>query len=438
MEQKKDYSGIIEYSEENRNLLINDDKCDKYDYLVAVACGAIGGLIDVFLVGAPGESVLGNWTDKQVDNVVKSFARKMGWSPREKNRDNIASAIGFLRDKYKVNYDQASTKAVGGAFNMYTRDHHMKSLAHSPDIIGLFFSIINQFTETSSFIADGRIITIKSDSFELQGGNFISKLFCGISNWFGHLLSDIAGDNGSRGAGNRGMGIVMPFYELFGFCKFGKFSAGKDKQELAMIATRAFTQGYDARFGATMAIPVILTDLSIRLIWALRRHFGFGKPIVDCIPNDSHPDLRIMLLFGNGTLCVIDGIGAAAQSGGNIVGFILHLNIIAWFRLVFLIFKEICIRLKLSNQIQLQLEAYTRIDEALHKYLLELKQIDIEEYKKETEQYNLISKCISDVETPEELNIVLLDFYERYEIKKPWTGDFDDFMSDKSAFLDFT
>ena len=29
--------------------------------------------------------------------------------------------------------------------------------------------------------------------FELKGKNIVSKLFCGITNWIGHILSDIAG-----------------------------------------------------------------------------------------------------------------------------------------------------------------------------------------------------------------------------------------------------
>ena len=27
-------------------------KCDKYDYLTAVGCGAVAGLVDIFLVGS--------------------------------------------------------------------------------------------------------------------------------------------------------------------------------------------------------------------------------------------------------------------------------------------------------------------------------------------------------------------------------------------------
>ena len=55
--------------------LVNARKCDKYDYLIAVASGAVAGLVDIFLVGAPGDSVLGNWSDAQVDKAVMSFAK---------------------------------------------------------------------------------------------------------------------------------------------------------------------------------------------------------------------------------------------------------------------------------------------------------------------------------------------------------------------------
>ena len=58
-------SDLIEASEANRNLLQYDDKCDKYDYMAAVAYGAIGGVMDIFLVGMPGEGILGKWTDQQ-------------------------------------------------------------------------------------------------------------------------------------------------------------------------------------------------------------------------------------------------------------------------------------------------------------------------------------------------------------------------------------
>lgn len=425
---------LIATSDENRSLIQNSDQCDKYDYLAAVACGAIGGMIDIFLVGAPGDSVLGKWTDAQVDSTVKGFAKLSGWSPRADKTDSVASAIGFLEKKFKVNYDQRYSSDVNNLFNMSTKNHHMMSLAHSPDVIGLFFSILNQFTSTASFISNGQLITIKSETFELQGGNFIAKIFCGVANWFGHIMSDIAGSSGSVG---RGTGVVMPFYELFGFCKFGKFNVGKDKQDLATIATRAFQEGYDFRFGLAMAIPVVITDLSVRLIWCLRRYFQYGKPLKECIPTQKHADLRIMLLFGNGTLCVMDGIDAGVRSGGNFLAFFMRLNLIAWFRFVTLVLKEICIRVGIALPLQAYLDAYKRINEALLSYLHELEKIDIERFKEETEEYNLTVELFYKTSTNEELNVMLLETFDRMGFNKPWQGDFEEHMSNKNATLTF-
>lgn len=430
-------NALIVCSDENRVLIQNNDKCDKYDYLIAVACGVIGGMVDIFLVGAPNDSVLGKWTDDQVDNVVKGFAKLSGWSPKADKAGSVASAIGFLEKKFTVNYDQRHSADVNNLFNMSTKNHHMMSLAHSPDVIGLFFSILNQFTSTSSFVANGQLVTINTETFELQGGNFVSNIFCGIANWFGHVMSDFAGSSGSRGNLGRGAGVVMPFYELFSFCKFGKFNVGKDRQDLATIATRAFQEGYDFRFGLATAVPVIITDLLIRLIWALRRHFQYGNSLRECIPTQNHADLRIMLLFGNGMLCVMDGMDAGVRSGGDFLALFMRLNLIAWFRLVTLVLKEVCIRVGISAPLQAYLDAYKRINEALLLYLNELEKIDIEGFRRETEEYNRIVDMFQKTTTNEELNVMLLETFDRLGFHKPWQGDFDEHMSNKDAALFF-
>ena len=105
------------------------DKCDKYDYLVAIGCGAIAGLIDIIFVGDPKNSVLGTWTDQMMDKTVMKFAKLCGWNPKAGNEKNISSAIGFLERKFKVNYDQTT---LNGKTRMSAKNHHMKSLAHGP------------------------------------------------------------------------------------------------------------------------------------------------------------------------------------------------------------------------------------------------------------------------------------------------------------------
>ncbi len=416
---------------------LQEDTCDMGDYLTSVACGAVAGLIDIFFVGAPGNSKLGTWTDAKTDSVVMRFAKLTGWSPKPGNETNIGSAIGFLESKFKVNYDQRYAADIGGAFSMSTKNHHIKSLSHSPDPVGLFFSVLNQFTNTSSFVSDGKLITIQTDTFELYGSNLLSKLFCGIANWFGHIMSDVAGSSGSRGNAGRGTGVAIPFYELLQFCNFGKFQISEARQDLATLSVRAFQEGYDARFGVTMAIPVILCDLSIRLIWAIKRHFKLDLPLKECLPDSKHKDLRTMLLFGHGTLCLMDGIDAGIRSGGNGLLFFARLNLIAWVRFATLVLKEICIRTGIALPLQESIDAYKRLTVYMQHYYEELQKIDVERFQRETEEYNQWSRCLKQASNEEQLNVILLKAMDDLGISLPWTGDFDSFMRDKTAHLVF-
>ena len=425
-----------------------DDRCDKYDYLIAAGCGALAGIIDIFLVGSPADSKLQTWTDAQVDGAVRTFAKACGWTPKPGNEFNTASAIGYLENGsatsrkdgfygFKVTYDQRHSGDVSGMFTMSAANHHLKSLAHSPDIIGLFFSVLNQFTSTSTFISDGKLITIDTETFELNGETFPAKLFCGVANWVGHIMSDVAGSSGSRGNGGRGAGVAIPFYELFQFCEFGQFQIGNDRQTLATLAIRVFQEGYDARFGITMAIPVLLCNLSIKLIWAIKQRFYHKRDLRDCIPSNQHPDLRVMLLIGNGTLCVMDGADAALRSNGNWISFFARLNIIAWFKFITLVLKEVCIRVGIAMPLQKELAAFMRVRAAIYAYLEELEKIDIQRFRQETESYNIWVRQIMLVETDSQLNNALHRCYQELGISLPWKGSFDEAMRDKSTPLVF-
>lgn len=322
-------------------------KCDKYDYMASTFCGAAAGFIDIIFVNTPWKSKLSILTDMAADSLVKKTARLMGWKPKVGKEDNIASAIGFFERRYQVNYDQTHCEEV---LNMTTRNHHFKSLSHCPDLIGLFFSILDQFMHTSSFLNNGQLIRIDTSDKEspLKGENFVAKLFSGFCNWLGHIMSDLAGSTGSRGVEKkgRGSGIAIPFMELFQLCDFGMLQIGKDRQNLATVMTRVFQEGYDFRFGAAMAIPVVLEELMIRIFWVVRKRFYEKKTWNECIPSKKYDDLRTMLIVGNTTLCIIDGTDAAIRgiATQNMLTFFLHLNFVAWARLTMLILKELAIR----------------------------------------------------------------------------------------------
>src|SRR5699024_9710386 len=180
------------------------------------------GFIDVFFVGGAKKSKLGSWTEEKVDRTIIKFSKTIWRSDKnngaklKKEPDSIASAIGFLERRFKVNYDARYTedlKLNGQNLTMRPSNHHVKSLGHSPDIVGLFFSILDQCTGKASFISGGKILRLvpveNKQKFELRGNNLLAKIFAGFANWFGHLMSDIAGSSGTRGHmdGRKGSGI---------------------------------------------------------------------------------------------------------------------------------------------------------------------------------------------------------------------------------------
>ncbi|EGQ9329031.1 hypothetical protein F6E22_15845 [Vibrio vulnificus] len=318
------------------DLTYQNANCDNYDYMIASTCGLLGGLIDVLLVVAPGEGLLGEFTDEMTNKAVEKFAQLNGWSGPRPDSDPTSSAIAFLERRFKVNYDHRHGGDVDHLFRMSTKNHHIKSLGHSPDLVGLFFSILNQFTNTATFIADGKLITIDTENFELQGSNFASKLYCGFTNWLGHLFSDVAG---SSGAITRGSGIPIPFFSLLQFIDIGEF--GEHKQSFATVAVQVFEKGYDFRHGLTMAIPVLFTELMTRLMWTFKRRFYHKLDWSQCIPSTSNPELRRMLLVSHGVLCAVDTADATLKSGGNVIAFLTHTNIIAYMRFGMLAVKEV-------------------------------------------------------------------------------------------------
>lgn len=335
--------------------------CDKLDYILAASSGALCGVIDIFLVGKPGESPLGNVTDQWFAARTMDFAKLC--HPDKKNFDSLESAIRFLGKKFKVPYDQTGLGGAGrNIFDLNPSNHHFKSLAHNPSLLGLFFSILDQFANTSHFVTDGQLVSLQQADakWELQGGNIPGKLFCGFVNWFGHLVSDISGSETSAMKGKRGMGIPSPFWTwtndiIVIKAKLG-LSVSETDKALNELALNIFEQGYDARFQTAQAIPVFLNELIVRLIYAVRRLFryfsetpkaerSFKLMWKKCEPF-SNPTVKRMLTVAHGTFCLVDAgdaVKRAFVSGNgifNAVEFVLRLNIVGIGRFAISLYGE--------------------------------------------------------------------------------------------------
>lgn len=332
-------------------------QCDKLDYILAASSGALCGVIDIFLVGKPDESPLGDITDKWFANRTIDFAKLCGYKG---DKNSLSSAINFLEEKFKIPYDQS---VGGGIFreliNLTPSNHHFKSLGHNPTLLGLFFSILNQFTNTSDFVSNGELISLNNSDgkFELQGKNIPSKLFCGIANWIGHLISDVSGSSGSKG---RGMGIPSPIWawsnDVIAIKAKLNIPVTEFDKSVNELALKLFKKGYDVRFQTIQAIPVFINEMIVRLLYSIRRLIGYyisvpkndrswGLLWKSCEPF-SNATVKRMLTVAHGTFCIID-IGDATIRGFekgigsfNVFEFVLRLNVVGVGRFAISLYGE--------------------------------------------------------------------------------------------------
>ena len=121
----------------------------------------------------PDQSKLGNWTNEQTDKFVEKIAKLHGWEPTDGSGNNIANAIKCLEEKYKVSYDQGTGKMANNLLGMSLSNHHIKSLGHAPDLVGLIFAILGRFTSTSHFLDNGRLIVFDTETSSLKGNTFL-------------------------------------------------------------------------------------------------------------------------------------------------------------------------------------------------------------------------------------------------------------------------
>ena len=179
----------------------NVNKADRIDYLIAVACGIITGLIDSFWVGEFSLERANTWGDKKIEEFVIKVAKLDGYT-----KNDLGGAIKYLEGKHHLASD-GNTNDFGGACQ-----HHLRDFTHHFSIAGLICSLFTQFsgkvigTETSGII---KIVEIKNKDY--IGENFEEKILNGTMGWFLHMVSDMDGSSETAG---KGTGIPGPFLSL--------------------------------------------------------------------------------------------------------------------------------------------------------------------------------------------------------------------------------
>lgn len=313
---------------------------DGIDNMVAVASGILAGLVDSFWVGAFSMERGKAWSNEKVNKFVQKVARAKGY---ECNR--LEDAIKFLEDNYSIPSDNTwSGKGVG----ISPSSHRLDDLAHHPTPIGLFFSILTQFTKKAYFQnrhGDFLPFSIEEDKLELIGHNIPSKIFAGTVNWFFHLVSDMSGTNKTAG---KGMGIPGPIVSLL---KEASLLPGLNKTDLPQKINDVFVkERFDLRSELAVGhelgrqtVPVIINEVIVRAFYFIRRfimELKEKKSLAkvnwrNTLPWRNRTIVR-MLTIATGTFTLVDlgdaAIRGAMKSGGNTAmfatQFILHVNFV--------------------------------------------------------------------------------------------------------------
>lgn len=325
-------------------------ECDKLDYALAASSGALCGLVDIFLVGTPGDTPLGNITDKWFADKTIKFAKLCKWDGKIDNKlpipDELHSAIKYLEECFKVPYDHTSAgPGLNKIYKITPDNHHFKSLAHNPSLCGLFYSILDQFNKTSHFASGGDIFTRDyMGKFELEGATVPERIFKGFVNWIGHIISDNSGSSTSKG---RGQGIPSPLWtwinDVTAIRNSLNLKPSELEKNLSDFAAKIYEEGYDARFQTAQAIPVFINELVVRFMYSIRRLFKYFLETPSSVRTFEglwkscepfkNVTVKRMLTVAHGTFCLID-IGDAvghgfAKGGGsfNAPEFVIRLNL---------------------------------------------------------------------------------------------------------------
>lgn len=351
---------------------------DTLDYTISVVSGVLCGLIDSFFVGEFSFERGQSWGKEKIENFVQAVAKKQGFEG-----DTLDGSIRYL-EKYGTPSDSVTAQFGGG------RQHHLRDFAHHPTPIGLFFSMLTQFTCNgygTDTLGAFQIVPITDKTF--IGKDFYEKITFGCVFWVFHMVSDMAGSSGSATKGSIGTGLPGPFVSLlkeFSSLPIFNNTNNDGNKEFSVWISKLFNgtlladhdangtiipdtiKPFDLRAEigileelGRQAIPIIINECIVRGFYFIRRFYMELKEKQistfanlreinwkNTLPFKNRTIIR-MLTVATGTFCAIDmadaAIRGAIKSGGDPAAFagnfFLHVNFIGVGRFAIAAFSDV-------------------------------------------------------------------------------------------------
>lgn len=348
------------------------------DYVVSVASGILSGIIDSVWVGEFSIDRANEWGNDKVEDFVVKIAQSQGYQGND-----LEGAVRHLEGKFPIAADKATNDFGGGL------QHHLRDFSHQPTPVGLFFSLLTQFTgNVYGTDVSGVFKVVPVDATMLIGETLPEKILFGVVHWFFHMVSDMAGSSSSIEKGKLGTGLpgplvsflkeisALPIFNDMDENGYKEFSVWISKLFNGTLLGKRDENGkiikavkFDLRteIGAAyeigkQAVPVIINECVVRGFYFARRLFSEikecnVKDVSDLkninwkktLPSQNRTVTR-MLTISTSTFMAFDIADAAIRSGGFNASCILRINFVGVGRFAVAIGTDVGMGIKKSQK----------------------------------------------------------------------------------------
>lgn len=264
--------------------MLNDEyntlhRLDRYDVAISAVAGLISALVDILLVGVPHRTTTGLRSAPLSDYVRDYFDKRFPEADMQQLANSKVSKVPF-----DAQDNRNTTIRVEGLSAYY---HRLLSLGHDP-ILGFVFGVADIMNGTMTTVdKTGKVVVQVMANY---ADRTEADIFAAIAKQIIHFKSDIT----------TSMGLPAPLMGLFNLLQFG--SIGEAEQTVAEIVQGMYYEGYDFIHFCAQSIPVMITEVVVRLGYAFKR-IKEGHKVRDSIPfsldRTKHPKLATMLFIGH-------------------------------------------------------------------------------------------------------------------------------------------
>ena len=326
---------------------LTDPKADKYDYLFAASSGLLTASLNILWSGKFNIIKSDKWgSKKRLDFFIK-VSSLIGY-----DGNNLKEAIEFILKTCNIDSKTVENIIIDGI------NKEVINIKKIHGVIGLYFSILSQFTSEDYFIDGDQVISNKLTNDIVLGESVSEKIIFGIYFWATKLIVDAGQEeieklnlpkqvieNLSLLASLNVIKDIKDKFEGEGHLVTYNYIINQFKNAKVNIGGKLSKFDLDDEVGIISrmtkgAFPVIANDLIVRLFYFVRRLY---KEIIDnniltykeminidsskYIPKNSRSLTRMLTVSSGVFMAVTTGI-SFVKSKGDVGKFLLNINIV--------------------------------------------------------------------------------------------------------------